>query len=323
MKVDIAIITYKRPASLKRLLQGIANLGFAKVSRPDLRIIVVDNDELKSAMNICADFAKDSFVRIDYIVEPKRGISQARNTAISHARDDTDYVAFIDDDEFPEPTWLDELLSVALKYEADIVTGPVKPYFMDQPAPWIKKGKFYERPRHPTGQLIDYARTGNALVSCRVFHAFKRENIPFFDERFSLIGGEDALFFKRAVQLKFKIVWADEAVVHEFQPATRVSLKWILLRALRTAQSEVYIAYVMNAPFLATAKGLIFGLLRIVIGSVLLLPSSIYGIVKGKHLTVKILRIIARGIGMILASLGIHYVEYKNPHPLEKINEQV
>ncbi len=42
---------------------------------------------------------------VEYVAEPERGIARARNRAVA-ACADVDFVAFIDDDEVPEPDWL-------------------------------------------------------------------------------------------------------------------------------------------------------------------------------------------------------------------------
>ena len=92
-------------------------------------------------------------IPITYEVEPNRGVSFARNRSVRMAGE-CDYVGFVDDDEFVEENWLDELLNAQVLYNADVVLGPVLPAFDYEPPVWIKKGRFFERPRHPTGTSI-------------------------------------------------------------------------------------------------------------------------------------------------------------------------
>ena len=47
---------------------------------------------------------------------------------------DADYIAFLDDDEEADPSWLNELVNTLGAYSADIVTGPVLSRFPTPPA---------------------------------------------------------------------------------------------------------------------------------------------------------------------------------------------
>ena len=58
-----------------------------------------------------------------------------------------------------------------------------------------------------------------------------------FDPALGLTGGEDTLFFLRATRAGARLVWADDAVVHEAVPAERVRPRWLLRRAYRTGSA--------------------------------------------------------------------------------------
>ena len=67
---------------------------------------------------------------------------EARNAALDNRRN-ADYVCFIDDDEVPDPRWLDELIRVQAEYDADVVTGPVLSSVSAQNVPaWIEQRPF-------------------------------------------------------------------------------------------------------------------------------------------------------------------------------------
>jgi len=321
LKVDICIITYARPESLELLLHSLSRLRFLKMPQPDLRVVIVDNDPSQTAREVVAGFAGPAWLDHRYFVEPKRGIPQARNTSIAHMRRDADYAAFIDDDEYADENWLDELLWVATEYGADIVIGPVIPKFLMHPPSWILDGRYYERMRHATGTILDYGRTGNALVGRTVFQRFKESGMPYFDERLALMGGSDTLFFKRAIHMNAKVVWADRAVVYEWLPPSKVNYRWILQRALRTAQTETYVDFALEGTLVARARRAILASVRILAGGIMLIPWTLYGILRGKHIAIKPVRIIARGAGMMLAALGIYYREYSKTHHLFDLDD--
>lgn len=305
MKIAICIITYNRPEGLARLLNSLGAISFAKCEKPLLELIVVDNDVSGTAMQLCQEMRSGFKWPLNCFIEVKRGISYARNKAIESVSDDAGFVAFIDDDEVPEPYWLDELLYVQYKYNADVVTGPVLPYFTGDVSKWIQRGGFFERERHPTGHFISYARTGNVLIRSKIFNDLGR-----FDERFALTGGEDTHFFMRVHRAGFKIVWSDAAIVYEWVPESRMNAKWILQRAFRVGNTdglcEIYLSSSLLVRIVWTARGfarISKGLLRI--------PAVF---LFGRHQLVKSLRSIFHGAGTIAGIVGIKYEEYRNTH---------
>ena len=93
MNVAVCIITYKRPDGLTRLLKGINALTF-RGERPGLRVIVVDNDEAASGRKTCDAVQPDLSYKLEYFIEPRRGIPFARNKAVAVAKHMADFIAF-------------------------------------------------------------------------------------------------------------------------------------------------------------------------------------------------------------------------------------
>jgi glycosyltransferase involved in cell wall biosynthesis len=172
------------------------------------------------------DFAATSNIAVKYCVEPQQSISLARNKAVENASGD--FIAFIDDDEFPEPCWLVTLYKTCLTYQADGVLGPVKPEFEKGAPAWLRKGKFYHRPTYPTGFVIDgsQGRTGNVLLKVSIFADGK----PPFKREFR--AGEDQEFFIRMIAGGHVFVWCNEAVAYEAVPPIRWKRRVLLKRAL-------------------------------------------------------------------------------------------
>ena len=100
--INVCICTYKRPPLLKRLLEELGGQDTSGLFT--YSIVVADNDYLQSAKPIVDDFTATSSVPIKYCVEPRQNIALARNKAIENVNGD--FVAFIDDDEFPTKRWL-------------------------------------------------------------------------------------------------------------------------------------------------------------------------------------------------------------------------
>src|SRR6202034_4046170 len=128
MHIAICVATFNRPRLLDRLVSGIAELRFPKAGIPEITVIVVDNDASGSAKDVCRKAAFPWCLQ--YVLEPKRGIAEARNRALKEIGV-ADFLAFIDDDEVPETLWLDELLFAPSNFHSDAVARPVYPSFTD------------------------------------------------------------------------------------------------------------------------------------------------------------------------------------------------
>jgi succinoglycan biosynthesis protein ExoM len=305
MLVSICIITYQRPDGLARLLQAIENLTFDRLPAPEIEVIVIDNDAiLGSGYRYCDRIQLDYKWKLKFGIESQRGISYARNTSIAAAAPTTDFAITIDDDEVPEPQWLEELLLTQQEFDADVVSGPVLPYFNDGDVPeWVKKGKFFDLPQYKNGESVDVAFAGNVMFRAEIL---RRIGQPF-DERFALTGGEDSHLFMRLHQMGYRMVWAESAIVTEWVPKSRATRQYILQRGHRAWSSysllekELYPSFNVQAMRVIKGNGLMF------LGMLLLIPSKLIG----EHAYVKALRHIYRGSGTIAGLLGIHFEEYK------------
>ena len=305
IKVSICVITYKRPEGLRRLLQGLNQLKFHKVKKPDIEVVIVDNDISGIAEKVSGEIAADFQWSLKTNLESQRGIAYARNKSIACTSADSEFIAIIDDDELPETSWLDELLFVQQKYAADVVTGPVLPDFQEQNVPnWAIKGKFYEPPRYQTGEKRNVAFTGNVLVRAAILRQFD----PVFDNRFAITGGEDSHLFLRIDQLGYKIVWADEASAYEWVPQSRINPQWIFMRGYTSWGHQSSIEKELYPSFKVQAIRIIKGLALIIIGLAKFIPA----LLQEKHARVNSLLYISRGIGTLTGLLGINYKIYKN-----------
>ncbi len=222
--IAVCLCTYKRPQMLKRLLDDLSDQETHGAFT--FSIVVADNDQSQSAEAVVSAFATRSSVPVTYCVEPRQGICFARNRAIEHATGN--FVAFIDDDEFPARCWLLELFRACSADGVDGVLGPVLRHFDETPPQWLIKGNFYKRPRHSTGFVIHWreGRTGNVLLKRRVFEPDE----PPFDPNFHR--GGDVDFFRRMTEKGRIFIWCDEAVVYEVVPPVRWTRSFMLKRAL-------------------------------------------------------------------------------------------
>lgn len=222
--IAVCVCTFKRPQMLQRLLD---DLSVQETSGAfEFSIVVMDNDPSQSAEPVVSAFATKATVPVTYGAEPRQGICLVRNRAIEHAAGN--FIAFIDDDEFPDRRWLLELFRTCNLDGVHGVLGPVLRRFDETPPQWLIKGNFERRPRHATGFVIDWkeGRTGNVLLKRSALETGE----PPFDTNFHR--GGDVDFFRRMTAKGRVFIWCDEAVVYEVVPPTRWSRSFLLKRAL-------------------------------------------------------------------------------------------
>jgi len=220
--ISICICTFKRPRLLSGLLRDLESQATEDFF--DYSIVVVDNDMTASARAAVETEAHRLRIEIGYFVEPEQNIAKARNKAVANSRGD--FVAFIDDDELPDSRWLLKMFQALNFFETDGVLGPVLPRFLSSPPPWVKRGKFFERPAHYSGYFLfpEFTRTGNCLLRRSIF----KNNEDWFRPQFGS-GGEDRDFFGRLIARGCVFVWCNEAPVYEAIHSERWN-KWNLLK---------------------------------------------------------------------------------------------
>jgi succinoglycan biosynthesis protein ExoM len=306
MRVSVCVVTYRRPQGLARLLMGLDGATFEQHPPDELEVVVVDNDAERSAEALCGEVAGRFRWRLEYTVEVRRGIAHARNCAIQRASPLADFIAFVDDDEVPDPLWLDELLRAQATCRADVVFGPVLPYFEADVPTWVREGGFFERRRYPTGHRLEYGGIGNSLISASLL----REGGFRFDERLGLTGGEDTLMFRRMSRSGYTMVWADRAIVHEWIPASRTTARWVLQRAYRLGTTWSFCERDLDPSLSHVLARTVRGLGRVALGASLLLPRTL----RGRQAVLKSAREICFGLGSLAGIGGLRYEEYRRTH---------
>ena len=123
-RITAVVCTRDRPEGLAALLSSLRTQKY-----PRLQVLVVDNAPSdQRARTVVAAVSGD--LDIDYVVEPRPGLSWARNRAIEASG--TEVVAWVDDDEICDRWWAAELARAFVEVpEAGAVTGLVVPAEID------------------------------------------------------------------------------------------------------------------------------------------------------------------------------------------------
>ena len=217
--LNIGVCSYRRPDQLRRLLQSFA--GMRVPSSLQLLVTVIDNDPAGSAQPVVAEMKASLPFSLGYCHEMRRGIPCARNRAIAEALiAEADYLVFVDDDEWVEVDWLEQLYNYALSKDGAVICGRVKAEVPEGTRAVM--AEFFERKVYPTGARRAYCATNNVLIPIAVV----RDLSLRFDESRPFAGGEDTLFFTEVSARGVEILYCAEAVVHEVIPAERISVRW-------------------------------------------------------------------------------------------------
>jgi glycosyltransferase involved in cell wall biosynthesis len=249
----------------------------------DIFYVVIDNDAECSARAVVEAFGNEvGNEKVQYFFEPKTGIPFVRNLALQHSASlGADLGAFIDDDEYPDPEWLSELVNCYRKRRLDLIGGPVRPrswggratltrweklvlsgvvsrYLLkERRSAWMKKAG-------TDGNITII--TSNWLIN---FNWWKKEKL-FFEEKLRYSGGSDALFYLKAKELGAKTGWCPTAIVYESNPPQRLTLAYQFRRARAQAISGFFRKYETNS-FPITCSTLFSILLKILAAVLLLL----------------------------------------------------
>ena len=266
--VTVGVCTYKRPEGIAKCLRSLID----QQTVIPFDIVVTENDASQGSKGIIeqvAEDAKEKGIEIRYYCEPEPNISIARNRCAAECRGE--FLAFIDDDEWAEPDWLEKLVEVQREHNADVVHGLTLPEYSDG-YPESMKGLINFRKYWREGMIVESTATG-----CTLFRlsTLKTRECPF-DLSFGKTGGEDTectffLFQKKGA----KIIQSLKPVTYEFYSVERSKISYYWRRSYREGffQSKIYRMYYFR---LAGAKVNIKRALRSLIACVFGIPKLFY-----------------------------------------------
>lgn len=281
---------------LARLLDAIARLQTAA----RISVLVADNDAQDHAgLDFCASL-KNYPWPLRAVIAEQRGIAQVRNVLIAEAlKTDAGFIAMIDDDEWPEPGWIDAFVNGANLTGADLLGGSI---LFGQGASTEGHGDI----RHPSGPVPMLQGAGNLLIRRSVLEEIQA---PWFDPAFALSGGEDREFFVRLQRAGKRFAWVDEARAHGDVPESRASLSWLMRRAYSVGNSDMQVLLKYHPG----AARLVLEVAKI-LAALLLSPLSAVILVASPNRRALALQKLARACGKLSALAGRRYNEYAVVH---------
>lgn len=255
--VSVVVCTRNRPELLASCLRSLQGQRY-----PRFEIIVVDNSTGAPEVEALTRELSDS-APIQYVVEPRMGLSRARNRGTASATGDI--VAFLDDDATADECWIVELARPYLSDDGVAsVNGLILPAELRTPSQeWLSrygghsKGRGFlqevfdaadRRGQSPLYPLPPFGAGGNMSFRRAVLH-----DLRGFDEALGAGtpagGAEETFQFTRLLLQGHRIVYRPSALVWHRDHETMEEIRQ-QLRALGTSITAYYTALLVSQPSL-------------------------------------------------------------------------
>ncbi len=231
MSITVILCTYNRCETLPHALSSIA--VSAVPPSFEWEVLVVDNNSSDQTHEVVQDFCRRYPGRFRYLLEPRQGLSNARNAGIREARGDV--LAFVDDDVTVGPEWLLNLTASLHSREWAGAGGRIIPVWGDEAPSWLST----EEP-HALAPFVafdlgsDAGRLGIPPLGANM--AFRKE---VFDKYGgfrtdlgrcgdSLLSNEDTEFGRRLLVAGERLRYEPSAVMHHPVYKNRLQKKYLL-----------------------------------------------------------------------------------------------
>jgi len=224
----LAFCTFKRPNMLEKCLKSISELNLPENIRTE--ILIIDNDESASAKDVVEKNRNDLQITVNYFIEEKRGLSNARNKLISEAINlGASHIAMFDDDIILPENWLINYVNYYNNNEnAVIITAPSYSKFTKEPPEYISKNDLFKcHTTKKTGSVRQDAASGNVFFPTTLITELKLN----FNSEYVFMGGEDGRFFGEASTKGAEIVWCNDCFNWELNGTDKINIKWIIRRS--------------------------------------------------------------------------------------------
>jgi len=246
--ISVAICTYNRA---DRLYLALDALRHQTLAADRFEILVVDNASTDRTPEVCQEFAS-SLPHLRYVFEPVQGLSKARNTALQEVK--SSYIAFLDDDAIPCPSWLASLLHTfqTVRPEPVCVGGLIRPLWELPKPDWVHptmetlftildggdQPRWFRPNEFPWGANVAYQR--DALLKIGGFH----EKLGRRGK--SLLSGEEYLLNVTLQSQGGGFYYHPEAAIEHWIPKERIDPEWLVQRNFWQGRSVALIEHMLG-----------------------------------------------------------------------------
>ena len=264
--ISVALITYNRALFLR---QNVPRL-MALLSSEDECLIINNNstdDTAEYLSSLCY-----SNIRVIWV--ERQGLNVCRNVALKEAR--FDHIAFIDDDAYPHPSWLDCLRRALAHHVSNVAIYAGKtlieyqgerPTFLAGKFDYLLGGKDYGQSSRVL-KRIESPGGGNMMVNRSII-----TELGNFDEQFdrkgtNLLSNGETELVEKIRSNGFTILYVPDVMIFHWAGKDRLNKQWLLKRMYWQGLSDGFLALKRNKYAELLLKRLLSHLVRVPIETV-------------------------------------------------------
>jgi glycosyltransferase involved in cell wall biosynthesis len=241
--IDIVICTYNRASGLDLVLENLSRQSCGDRAR--WRVLVVDNASTDATAEVVTRHRRKAlFHDLRYVFEPVPGLTAAR---LRGARETTaPWIAFVDDDNFLEPTWLEAVTrAIRMHPEAGGIGGKVILDWEAKPPRYLTEFGFcFAAQDHGEADCIVDSLTGAGMViSRRALLDCGWLAQPLVADRVGakLTSGGDVEMAQRVRAAGYDLWFVPDAMLRHRIPASRMTRRYLfrINRELGTSSAVI------------------------------------------------------------------------------------
>jgi GT2 family glycosyltransferase len=120
LDLSIVVATRNRAEKLRRCLEAVAKIE----SESNWELVIVDNGSTDDTPSVLEQFRAQASFPVLITREPIPGLGRARNAGLEVIRDEI--VCFLDDDCYPAPDYIDQVLQVFREHDVGYMGGQIR-----------------------------------------------------------------------------------------------------------------------------------------------------------------------------------------------------
>lgn len=145
-----------------------------------------------------------------------------------------EFVAVLSSGETAPSQWLRSLVQAQEDFDADLVMGSLKARFNEPPPDWMLAGGFFDRCGNRRGPIARMSARDNLLIRASVLTRL----LPRMGVSRGAGQEDEWAEFEQCIKaLRLTSVWANDAVVFDCVPASRMNTEWLIEREYRKGLS--------------------------------------------------------------------------------------